>query len=194
MLPDEKFSSRAVRSEILGGRKFSGVPHMIDYEHGGIAIQDPSVGHQYQVWEARVEHSGGNDYVYLNAPNQGSPTLLYSGVDISEISITFDNNMNLCLGFVEEGRSKLYWYDTTVEAMVTTIINGVSPRVFFDDKRRTQSNVSDILLFYIRGGSIYYRQQRDRYTIERLLQTGVRGRRLDVVGMGRNWRLQINTM
>ena len=34
---------------------------------------------------------------------------------------------------------------------------------------RCYATAADVLLFYIRAGNVYYRQQRDRFSIERLL-------------------------
>ena len=51
----------------------------------------------------------------------------------------------------------------------TSILGAVNPRVTLDDKRRGQTSSSDVILAYLRAGSLYYRQQRDRYLTEYLL-------------------------
>jgi hypothetical protein len=49
---------------------------------------------------------------------------------------------------------------------------------------------TDIILAYIRDNTLYYRQQRDRYGIERTLRTGLFDSvKLRNIGMARNYRL-----
>jgi len=79
--------------------------------------------------------------------------------------------MRPAIAYVEDGTPKLNWYDTTIPGQTTTSYPGiVTPRVSLDDKRMLQSQISDVIFAYIRseGGQnrIFYRQQRDRYTIE----------------------------
>jgi hypothetical protein len=68
----------------------------------------------------------------------------------------------------------LYWYDTTVDAFVTTQLGVArSPRVTHDDKRLRAEQTADVLVAYIKNDTLCYRQQRDRYTVERVLATGI---------------------
>jgi hypothetical protein len=68
-----------------------------------------------------------------------------------------------------------------------------SPRLTLDDKRSSQFGNSDVMFGYMRGQSLCYRQQRDRYTIERVLRTDLpEDIRLKNIGMMSNWRLKFN--
>lgn len=146
-----------------------------DWELGGIGIQDPSQGLRVQTWRGYVSTNGKS--ILISAPNTAAITkYTASGTNtISEVSITFDQNMRPIIAFVESGVPKLQWYDSVSQTeIVTTLALDVrSPRVSLDNKRRFFEVSSDVILAYIRGGNLYIRQQRDRYTIEYLLKTGV---------------------
>ena len=185
MLPDNVLSSTPIPANFIGARALP-ITGLIDYADGGIGIQDPSEGLQYQIWRMRVI----NDELLLDAPNTPA-YVLYSGTDITEVSLSFDQNMRPAVAFVEAGAAKLFWYDTTLPANVITAlaVDVVNPRVTLDDKRSLQSSSSDVILGYLRAGKLYYRQQRERYTVERLLDVGPHTG-LIKIGMNRVWRLQ----
>lgn len=167
MMPDNVLSTVPVNAAFSGARALP-VTRLVDYEDGGIAIQDPSKGSQYQRWRGRLL---GNDII-LDAPEVEAFTV-FSGADITEISFTFDQNMRPAIAYVEAGVAKLWWFDTVAGAQVVSTYPGaITPRVILDDKRFTQTSNSDVILGYVRDGALYYRQQRDRFTIERLLDAG----------------------
>ena len=167
MMPDNVLSTDPVNAAFSGARALP-VTRTVDYEDGGLAIQDPSRGSQYQRWRGRLI---GND-ILLDAP-EVEPFAVYSGAGITEISFTFDQNMRPAIAFVQAGVAKLWWFDSVAAAQVITEYPGaITPRVILDDKRFTQTSNSDVVLGYVRDGALYYRQQRDRFTIERLLDAG----------------------
>lgn len=167
-LPDDVLSATPVNAAFSGARALP-VTRTVDYEDGGIAIQDPSRGSQYQRWRGRL--LGEN--IILDAP-EVEPFVALSGPGITEISFTFDQNMNPAVAFVQDGVAKLWWFDSVPGQQVITelAVDVITPRVILDDKRFTQTSNSDIILAYVRDGTLYYRQQRDRFTIERLLDAG----------------------
>lgn len=138
---------------------------LIDYEMGGRAINDTSAGLQYQLWRVRVDE----DVVYLG-PDGGNEQPAFIRPGITEVALAFDQNMQPVIAFTQGGQAWLWWFDGTVPGMVfTSILGAVNPRVTLDDKRRGQTASSDVILAYLRAGSLYYRQQRDRYLTEYLL-------------------------
>lgn len=166
-LPDDVLSTTPVNAAFSGARALP-VTRTVDYEEGGIAIQDPSRGSQYQRWRGRL--LGEN--IILDAP-EVEPFVALSGPDITEISFTFDQNMRPAIAYVQAGVAKLWWFDTVAgEQVVTEYPGAITPRVILDDKRFTQTSNSDVIMGYVRDGALYYRQQRDRFTIERLLDAG----------------------
>tara|TARA_R110001592_G_scaffold98896_1_gene281988 strand:- start:647 stop:1225 length:579 start_codon:yes stop_codon:yes gene_type:complete len=167
-LPDNALSKSPVPAVFVGARALA-VTRTVDYEDGGIAIQDPSRGSQYQRWRGRL--LGEN--IILDAP-EVEPFVALSGPGITEISFTFDQNMNPAVAFVQDGVAKLWWFDSVPGQQVITelAVDVITPRVILDDKRFTQTSNSDVILGYVRDGTLYYRQQRDRFTIERILDVG----------------------
>lgn len=159
----------------------------VDYEDGGVGIQDPSRGMLYQVWTARVVGDGSS--IVLSAPNTPE-FVLVEGVGITHVSLAFDSNMQPIVAFVESGLPRLYWYDSQSGQVEITDFPGIEhPRLSLDDKRRTQIAVRDVIFAYMRSGGLYYRQQRDRFLVERLLKSGVPGV-LKKIGMTDALRLQ----
>lgn len=192
MMPDNVLST-VVRPARFFGARSGATSKTIDYEDGGRAIQDTTQGLLYQRWRARLFNAGKPDaYVMLDA--REVPEFEWLTVPgMEEISFTFDPSMRPTVAYVADGQAYLNWYDTVATEYITTPLAGdvVTPRVALDDKRLIGSNgyqVSDVILAYVRGGNLYYRQQRDRYSIERLLKTGVTP--LIKIGMTRGLRLQ----
>jgi hypothetical protein len=186
MLPEDgQLSTTPVPSSFVDGGRMRGNLKM-DLELGGIALNDPSQGLLYQMWTA--EYTGGN--VVVSAPSVAT-TLLFSRPDIESISLGFDQNMRPAIAFMQAGQAWLWWYDTNVNTQVFTQLDpGItSIACCTDEKRQTQTDVSDIIVAYIRAGSLYYRQQRDRFQIEYLLYANCGGRIIEV-GMNRKLRLQ----
>jgi hypothetical protein len=168
MIPDKKLSSQPIVSEFLHPDElFDYCMQMVDYELGGVALNDPSQGFLVYVWRVRIV---GLDII-IDAPDvpEIEPVvLLTTTARASSVTLAFDQNMNPALAYVELGVGKFWWYDSNIPGQTTTILGpGVlSPRTFLDDKRTRQTLTSDILLFYLRDGALYFRAQRDRFTIE----------------------------
>jgi hypothetical protein len=162
---------------------------LVDYELGGRALNDSSEGLGVHVWTCRADEAGR---VYLSAPGQPE-TLAFTALGITELSLAFDQNMRPFVAFIQSGQAKFRWYDTVLGANRITNLStdDHSPRCCMDDKRdfATSLGQNDVILAYVRGGNLYYRQQRDRYENEYLLHEGVPGRFLRV-GMHRENRLQ----
>lgn len=161
----------------------------VDYELGGVALSDPSQGLLVQVWTADTDGST----VTVSAPLAGA-TVVTSDTGITEIAFTFDQNMRPTVAYRAGAANKLYWYDTFLGATTTlTLASDItSMRLCHDDKRAQMQGTSDMLLFYIRAGSLRYRQQRDRFLTEYALATlPVGAVYIRRVGMSGGLRLQI---
>ena len=192
MMPDNVLSTTPVPARFSGARS-GAITKTVDYEDGGIAIQDPSEGLLYQRWRARLFNAGKDDaFVMLDA--REVPEFVWLTVPrMTEISFSFDANMQPIVAFVADDQAYLSWYDSALPGYTTTALAAdvETPRVTCDDKRFLGSQSyqrSDVILAYTRGGDLYYRQQRERYTVERLLKTGVTP--LIKIGFNRQLRLQ----
>lgn len=184
MLPENILSSTAVTGDFILAKGLD-ISSVLDYEDGGIALDDPSEGNQYQVWRGRLV----GDDIILDAP-EVEPTIIYSASNITEISFTFDHNMRPAVTYVQAGVVKLRWYDTSIPAYNILGFSGaITPKIVMDDKRETQTSNKDMLLVYLQEGKLCYRQQRDRFLIEYVLAEGPYERLLKI-GMNTRLRMQ----
>lgn len=159
---------------------------LIDFEMGGVALNDASQGLRVKLWRVRVD----GDVVYLG-PDGGNEQPAFIRAGITSVALAFDQNMQPAVAFVQSGMAWLWWYDGSVPGMVFTSFPGaINPRLTLDDKRPTQTSNSDVILAYLRAGSLYYRQQRDRYLVEYLLSSSPPCGGLATLCMSTGGRLQ----
>jgi len=168
-----------------------------DYEYGGIALNDGTQGLEVQVW-----------YLWYNddetSPNYGDFTVsaedtLETAVvlnvpNVTRCGLAFNQNMDVCIAYeTSDCNAQIYWWDPVPVAYTTYALPGGSKNISccFDDHRATQTGYGDIIVGYIRAGTLYYRQERDRFLTERSLGT-VGGGVLHKVGMTRNLRLKFD--
>lgn len=169
-IPDNRLSTTVVDAEFLAPDILTR-SRLLDYERGGVALDDPSQGLNVRNWTAGID--GDNLYCEDDANNR---TTLLVRPGTTSISLAFDQNMRATLAYVQSGVAKLWWYDAAIAGRSDTSFPGARfPRLCMDDKRSTQSLANDVIFAYVRDGNLYYRQQRDRYNTERLLMAGVAG-------------------
>lgn len=202
MIPDNELSSAAVISGFSFPVKQPG-DFLVDWEMAGVYLNDPSQGLAVKLWrvDAVANTDTGEVDVIVTAPGGVAPgeprRVLFSGMGITEVALTFDQNMNPFVAYEQEGDAKLYWYDPTVPGMThTTLPSGiVSMRCTLDDKRAWNVGNSDIVLSYVRDSNLCVRYQRERYTVEHVMRAGV-GASARLVSMAMNngarlqWRLR----
>lgn len=175
MIPDNEESTIPVPGAFLYPNNLV-PPHLTeDYELGGIAIQDPSQGLQYQRWTCKWDEQTNN--VTLTGDSTGVVTTILTNVQIRELSFSFDQNMRWVLGATHvDGRFILYWYDSQAEGYVESRFDGVSTfKLTHDDQRITPVNQgrSDVIFTYIQLNKLYVRNQRDRYQIAHLINPDI---------------------
>lgn len=189
MIPVPGMSSTPVPASINGGKGLTD-NLLIDYETGGAGLNDSVGGLRYQIWKAEVLNFRE---VWLSAPNTPQTFVFSSGYALQEISLAFDQNMRPYIAYVENGIAKFYWFNSLIGApdILTLPLGSRNPKATMDDKfdEATNLGTNDIILAYMRGTTLYYRLQRDRYQIEYVLKTDVVGDLLKF-GMGANRRLQ----
>lgn len=190
MIPEQRISSVVVKGKYLVPDTLPN-SDLVDYELGGIGLNNPSEGLDYQVWT--LEYVSGG--MYISSPNTPR-ILLFEAPDVQQLSFAFDQNMRPFVAFVEGPQPKFWWYDTSVgSAVFTDLPLGCrSLRAGLDDKRESQTAASDIILAYLRDDKLYFRAQRDRYTIEYLLASGLPDADLDRIGMTDKLRLQFRLL
>jgi hypothetical protein len=187
MLPFDYLSPTVKSADFQYGDSL-GTTNLLDYEMGGTALNDPSNGLLVKLWKIQVV----GDDVVISATDVAESTL-FTASNITEISFTFDQNMNPFVAFVQSGQAKYYWYDPSLSSYQTVSMASTVkyPRVCMDDKRpdMTTLDKNDIILAYINNGNLYYRMQRERFLTERLLASSVTGK-LIKIGMNKGNRLQ----
>lgn len=187
MIPNHVFMMAPPSSKYLWGAELLS-KDTESWEMGGVGISDPSGGLTYQMWHGVLELDSGT--VLLDAPNT-PPFVLYSEAGITQMDFSFDQNMKPCLAFTQNGVAKFWWYNTVnLQYEIITLPGAMTPLTLLDDKRSDLLGNSDVILMYLRDGRLYYREQRDRFTVEYDSQiSGVR--RLIRVGFTEGLRVQV---
>ena len=162
---------------------------LLAFEQGGVALNDTSQGLQYQFWTGQVNQHGD----FILTPASGGQITVITVPNVVEWDFTFDQNMNPFFAYtLQDGTSFFYWFDPVGNHFVTTQLpfGSANCRCSLDDKRAIDQNTSDILLSYIRSGTLYLRQQRDRYLVEYTLSNALTGKRQIQTGLNTKLRYQ----
>lgn len=206
MIPDNRLSTEPVPGRMIYDLGVETSP-VLDYKPGGIAVQDPSKGLDYQIWRGR-----------LLGPNSDQSRIIIDGryspehevlhyPFMYEFNFSFDFSMRPLVVFLANetlevnGQNTpvqncyLYWFDNTLGDYDLIFLGSVirTPKLLIDDPRMVESdfyNSSDVCLFYWRSGNLYVRYLRDRFTEEHLLKRNIPY--IERVGMNEFYRLQID--
>ncbi len=188
-LPDNALSDVAFRYTWRGTDQ-ADPTQFVDYEMGGVGLNDPSGGLEYQLWTFDTDGTT----VYASAPSVNRQAILTPAITrpIDSIRCCFDQNMRPFVAYLSSGQWSYWWYDTQISGPTTSqlpsTVNSVACTL--DEKRVWEIGKSDICLFYTNNNGLYYRRQRDRYGVEYLLQPSINGT-LVKVGMNGINRVQI---
>ncbi|CAM4095104.1 hypothetical protein [Acinetobacter pragensis] len=172
MLPNNALSSQPVISEFL--TQWRDNP-LIDFELGGIALQDSAAGLNQILWTCSYE----DGFIKLSH-DQHEQTVL-NVENVTALSLGFDLSMRPVIAYLVDEHCYLWWYDTSVsKQIITDLGSGITfPQLSLDERRSVQSSNADVILTYIRNSKMYMRLQRERFQIEheitrakRLIQTG----------------------
>lgn len=190
MFPEGSPSSSYVRGAFLAPDD-ADRSLLMDYERGGVHLNDPSQGLDYQVW--KMWYDADNSQIKLSTLANTDETVVLTSGQITELSFTFDQNMRLAMVYVENTIAKFRWFDPIQNAVVTDVLQGAtSPMIALDEKRSLQLSDSDIVLAYVRDGSLYYRLQRERFLTEHALAALPPGvSRIMNLGMSSQNRVQV---
>lgn len=152
----------------------------VDYELGGVDLGDTSQGIRAKLWQMRVE---GGDVILTDG--MSISYTLFSSIGITEASVSFDQNMRPVVVYVENGITKLYWYDPEEQDQVFDVLANdiVSPKASLDDSRPETVSSSQVVISYIRNGFLCIRLQSERYAIENQLTAVDSSLRLVKTGM-----------
>ena len=168
MIPGNTFTAIAIPG---GFRPPNDLPYtpMRQIVWGGQAIGDGTKGRLVKYWEVYLDPTGINV-----KPVNGVNAFTLTGLtvsDITTVSLSFDSNMGVVIAYTVPTGANLYYFDSLTSQYTTKFFAGVnSCRLCVDDARYFYSSASDVIFAYTNAGNLYYRQQRDRYNIERLIR------------------------
>jgi len=204
VIPENRLSTEPVPGRLIYDLGVETTP-VLDYKPGGIAIQDPTKGLDYQIWRGRVLNPS-TDQSKIVIDGRFSPEYeILQYPNIYEFNFSFDFNMRPMAVFlanetvevneqeVPVQNSYLYWFDNTLGDYDLIFLGSVirTPKLLVDDPRMEESNfysLSDVCLIYWSAGNLYVRYLRDRFTAEYLLKRNVPY--IERVGMNEYYRLQ----
>ena len=192
MIPQKRLSTSLVYGDYLYPDNIV-VTSLYDYSIGGIALQDASQGLQVQAWMVWIDDV--KESVWISSPTHPA-SILFTLSNLTEVSLAFDQNMRPFIAFVQFGNARFWWYDSLSASQIFSDLpsGSVSPRCTLDDTRPLEVAASDIILTYINNNNLFFRAERDRYTIEYVLQTNlstlVAAPTINKVGMNNRERLQ----
>lgn len=169
-LPDNKSSKNPEISDFVYPDSEPNRNFLV-YELGGVDLQNPSEGLNGYIW--RLRYTDLN--IVLERDHMKTYTIMENIKGLESLDLAFDQNMNAYIAYEKEGSSFLYWFDPDISQYKTSVFHNTrSPRLTLDDKRLQQLLYSDVILAFIRdNGDLVYFQQRDRFTIERILNRDV---------------------
>lgn len=161
-------------------------------ELGGVGLSDPSQGLMSYTWRAWTD--GKAIYIQRNDLPKDTTKTLLAAPNITEIDLSFDQNMRPVLAYVSDCMVKLYWYDTASQSQVITDYPNIkTPRVSLDDKRAFNTVNADVIFAYINTDQLCCRYQRERYSVEHVLHQVPANTELVKIGMGADNRFLFDT-
>ncbi|KXU39382.1 hypothetical protein AXE65_08855 [Ventosimonas gracilis] len=176
----------------VGARDLA-ITRTLDYEDGGLALQNPAGGLNNQIWRAQLLNAGERYSAVQMQAETVEPFILWQQPYIEEISFSFDQNMQPVLAYVQAGQAKLRFFDSTVQAFAIIELEpgAITPRVALDDKRDFLGYAqSDVILAYVLNGHLIKRLGSERYLNTHLVQANVGHAGLIKIGINQGLRFQ----
>lgn len=141
---------------------------LVDFEHGGIALNDPSQGLRGYDWTAEYDPESAN--VYVSRDDLDTRVAIFNRAGIVRLGLAFDQNMRPNLCFTDSLGTHVWFYMSSTEAMgVLTIPGASSPCITLDDRRPERVSDSDVILSYMNGDNLCVRVQREQFAVEHAL-------------------------
>lgn len=188
-LPDNRLSTYEADEEFLPPDDLPYTPLNVS-ELGGVDLQNTTQGLKSNIWTLRYDMFNKG----LILETYGKYYEIVKDIEAPDsIDLAFDQNMNYAVCWSSGNTVKLKWFNPQVINFVTEMFTGVRDgHLSLDDKRIEFTNTSDIIFAYIKtNGSLCYRQQRDRFTVERTLKENIPDEcTLEKIGMTRGNRMK----
>ena len=158
---------------------------------GPVALNDSSEGLNDKFWAAYFEPTTKN--IVLDNLSGTTEVIVNEPLGIKRIGLAFDQNANDTYAWITDTNIlKVRFFDGTITDDLTLEFGPAIDVVITMDMNYLPSNPnSDILVFYIRDGAIFYRVQRDRYDIEYVTPVTSGASKLLNSGMRTDYRFQV---
>ncbi len=132
---------------------------------GGVDLGSSIYGRDYQNWVVFYENS-----TIKVKKETGAVEFSLEVANVKYLSMAFDTAMRITLAWIVDADAYLYYYDTISLSYITVKHpNVTSSRLSLDKADDWFEAASDVIFLYIRNNVLYYRQQRERYEVERAI-------------------------
>lgn len=162
-----------------------------DFEYGPKNIYDVSKGLSFKIW--RIWTTGTS--IFLSPANDPNDvTIITSDVNITEVSLAFSLVGQPFIAYKTTTQTKLYYYNPLSAGYETIVIGDATSPMLTHDNKDNRFTDHDVMLFYIRNLVVYYRLQKERFTIEHSSGVTVSKAysRISNVGLTSDGRLRIS--
>ena len=154
---------------------------------GGSDIGSGTLGIDFQDWLCTFD--AANIYV---TPQTSGASLTLAMLNVTQATVAMDRSNQPNIAYIALGVCKLRWWDATSNSFATTVFSGAT-RIFVvqDDPRDPMSSSSDVVVAYQGADTgVYFRRQRDRYSVEYTATAAPFGYLLQSFGMAVDNRLR----
>jgi len=154
---------------------------------GGSSAGIGTSGIDFQDWLCTFD--AANIYV---TPQVSGTGLTLAMLNVTQATVAMDRSNQPNIAYIALGTCKLRWWDATINSFVTTVFAGATRiLVVQDDPRDPMSSSSDVVVTYQGADTgIYFRRQRDRYSIEYISTAAPFGYLMQSFGMAVDNRLR----
>lgn len=158
---------------------------------GPIALNDASDGLNNKYWATYFDPSTSN--IILDDLEGNTEIIVNEPLGIKRIGLAFDQNGNDVYAWITETDIlMLRWFDGGIPGDVVVNLGTAQDAVItMDMKYQAENSRSDVLLFYIKDNAIFYRVQRESYSIPNATPVTSGASRLIDSGMRTDYRFQV---
>ncbi|MCJ8293384.1 MAG: hypothetical protein MJK15_03175 [Colwellia sp.] len=158
---------------------------------GPIALNDASEGLNNKFWATYYDPI--TDNIILDDLAGTTEVITNEPLGVTRIGLAFDQNGNDVYAWITETDIlMLRFFDSGIPGDTIVNLGAAQDVVITMDMKYQPSNArSDVLLFYIRNGGIFYRVQRESYAIENPTPVIAGASRLIDSGMRTDYRFQV---
>lgn len=164
MIPNNQWTNNSlVTSSLLFPHDTPRTEALCARDLGPVALSDASQGLSYKLWE--LSYASGTFYIRDEVTNV--TTTLFSDSGVTWVSLSFDQNGRPFVSYIKNSILHARWFDPNVSGYTISSYSSAD-RCFclLDSRDDSLVSSSDVLIVYLVGNSLFWRQQRDRFLVE----------------------------